>query len=370
MTDVLIFVEDPGAANYVAHLPEVLQARGITVEMVVAGAARLYLLERGIRFEPVEVNTTAEFLLVKFSPRLVLVGTAENIDTLGLKLIAQAREHGIESIGVVDALSNAEHRFRGCSDSPLAFAPDWLLLPDEWTQAAFVALGYPFDRALVCGHPYYDYVLQVKNRLDAVGRANLRKQNFPYADGRFMIVFAAEISEGVNGQLYKRDVSYTLGGLGGSTRRTEIVLEEFLGAVALVSPRPYLILRLHPKNTLEEFQPYLNQFDEVSQGGDPHEMIYAADLIVGMTTLLLFEAALFGRPTLSIVPRVLEREWLSSVRSGVTPCATTSDEVCRMLIESMHISVPKSILNVISDSQKQVVNFIEDRLQSSVTKGI
>jgi hypothetical protein len=68
---------------------------------------------------------------------------------VGLELIAEARLAQILSVGVVDAFGNTDHRFRGRTDDPLAYMPDWLLVPDEWTKAAYVALGYPQERTIV-----------------------------------------------------------------------------------------------------------------------------------------------------------------------------------------------------------------------------
>ena len=47
-TDVLIFVEDPGAVNYVAQLPAALSESGLRVRLLADGFAKDHLRERGI----------------------------------------------------------------------------------------------------------------------------------------------------------------------------------------------------------------------------------------------------------------------------------------------------------------------------------
>jgi hypothetical protein len=159
-------------------------------------------------------------------------------------------------------------------------------------------------------------------------RASLRKGLFPEVPlTQKIIVFAAETSTGLNQQQFQRSAEYTLQGRGRSTSRTEIVLEEFLDAVRLLKPQPYLVLRLHPKNLLEEFTPYLSEFDQINQGGSPLNLVYAADLVVGMTTLLLLEAAMLGRPTLSIIPRLVEMQWLPCTRMGITRCVMQRSQI-------------------------------------------
>ena len=80
-------------------------------------------------------------------------------------------------------------------------------------------------------------------------------------------VFAAEISTGMIPALYARSEDYSLHGSGRYHGRTEVVIEEFIQAAAVMQPRPYTILRLHPKNTREELAPFLDAFDDISQGG-------------------------------------------------------------------------------------------------------
>lgn len=75
----------------------------------------------------------------------------------------------------------------------------------------------------------------------------------------------------------------------------------------------------------------LTEFDFISSGGSPLELIYAADLVVGLTSMLLLEAALLGKPTLSIVPRRGEMDFLPTIRMGITPCVTTREQLSSAL---------------------------------------
>jgi hypothetical protein len=312
--DLVVFVEDPGAANFAAGLPEALAGRGRSARLYADGPARGYLGERGVAFEEPPVPEAAA----------VAVGTAESPDTAGLRLIAHARARGRPAIGLVDAPANAEHRFRGRADEPLAFAPDWILVPDEGTRERYVELGHPAGRVLAVGHPHWDAVRARARELD---RHALRSRLFPDAGARPVAVFAAEVSKGLGGEQYRRSPEYTLHGRGERDGRTEVVLEELADALAELSPRPFAVLRLHPKNTRDELSDHLPAFDEVSEGGDPLELVYAADAVVGMTSSLVMEAALMGRPTLSIVPRAAELDWLPSVGAGLTLAATTRAEL-------------------------------------------
>jgi hypothetical protein len=328
VTDVLIFVEDPGAANYIAQLPVTLTERGWDVELFADGYAEEYLLQREIIPNVLHGVTSARQILDRVKPRILIVGTSENPDSLGLKLIVESQKMHIQSVGAVDALPNSEYRFRGRSNKPLTYAPNWLIVPDKWTEKAYLDLGYPHGRVVVCGHPHYDHVHTYAVQLSKKDTKELKRKILPEVEAyQKVVVFATELSSGLNPHQFQRSSEYTLRGKGTSSGRTEIVLEEFLEAVRLIDPRPYLVLRLHPKNIQDEFSPYVDEFNSVSTGGSPLELLYIADLVVGMTSILLMEAALVKTPNLSIVPRESEMQWLPSIRMGITPCVTTRESL-------------------------------------------
>jgi hypothetical protein len=293
-----------------------------------SGAATAFLGQQGIPAIEVSENDTAAQLLAGCEPRMVLVGTSENADAIGLEMVLAARRAGIESVGVVDSGTNADYRFRGRTNQPLAYAPDWLLLPDPYTRERFVTLGYPPNRVFVCGHPHYDRIRAVGKQLDQRARTDLRQSYFPGAkDRQLVFVFVTEISDGLNPAQYLRSPEYTLMGRGGSDKRTIIVLEEFLDAVQELEPAPYLVVRLHPKEKPDDYEPYLKEFDQISKTERGLEIVYTADLVLGMSSMLMVEAALLGRPTLAILPRLQEKEWLLTARMGITPCVMRREQL-------------------------------------------
>lgn len=327
---VVIFVEDPGAVNFIAGLPPALSARGISVTVVADGPARAYMQRLGLSFLPADGHDAAA-IIDELEPGLVLVGTSENRRSLAHELVALCAERGIISAAAVDSPAAASERFRGTAEGKLEHAPDWLLVPDGWTAEMYIHLGYPPDHVITCGHPHYDHV-RAKGPELAAAAPRLRDSLYPGAPPQARIViFAAELSTGLDAAEYRRSGSYTLDGRGESSGRTQVVIEEFLDAVAGIDPRPYCVLRLHPKNAADEFAAYLTDFQQVSQAEPALEMIAASDGVVGMTTMLLVEAVLLGKPTLSILPRAAERGWLSVTQFGLTPSAVDRAEVRREL---------------------------------------
>ena len=328
--DVLIAVEDPGAANYVLELPEVFAKAGLSSCIFACGHAQAFLRERKVAFEELPEAINPEEILNKCAPKLLLAGTSQNPKSPVLQLIDEFRRQGLPAVAFLDMAADADRRFKGVSDDPLKHAPDRILVADRSTESAFQNMGFPADRIHICGHPAYERVRRQAQALEGVSRSSLRDrvlgtEPFP----RPVWVFAAEHDGG--DRRLSRAADYTLKGRETSDRRVEIVLEEVLDARQVLDPKPYLVLRLHPKNSRDEFSRYLQEIDLLSHGGDPLELICASDLVIGLSSMFLMEAAVAGRKTLSVVPRASECDWAPSVVDGLTPCVSTRKDLLGML---------------------------------------
>jgi hypothetical protein len=351
---ILIYVEDPGSANYVTEFPERFTQEGWPTVLLAGGHAQEYLDRNKCHFEAVESAATARKILQSRNPRVLLVGTSENTDSLGFGLIQEARSMGIEPIGVVDAFSNAAYRFRGKTDHALAYAPDWLIVPDSWIKEAYIKLGFSSEQIIVCGHPHYDYVLRTADLLSKQNEEKMRERLFPgLKKDQKVVIFLSEVSTGLNPIQYQCSEDYSLFGSGKYKDRTLICLEEFLDAVKTLELEhmPYLVLRLHPKDSIGNYREFLDVFNLVSLNEPPLEVIYAADVVVGMSSMLLLEAALMRRSTLSILPRREEKEWLPTIRQGVTPSVTSRAEL------------EKEIAAKITNDSPERVNQVGDAVQ-------
>ena len=270
-----LFVEDPGAVNYFAPLIEAIRTQGIQFRLFADGFAFSYFAGRG--FDPIHPQDIQE-LIVKNKPTLLLVGTSENSFSSGLQFTRIAKHHGVPTVGIVDSGINAAHRFRGQKNDPLAFAPDLLLVPDEWSVQEFNTLGIPPQRLKVIGQPFDDSFAPVESKLEVRNRVLPSK-----AQNLFVIAFISEISGGLEASQYHLGPTYTLYGRGDSTKRTEIVVEEFLDAINLLvakgAAKPYLILRRHRKESKQDLNALVDEFDYVSVTENAREIVLLADLL-------------------------------------------------------------------------------------------
>lgn len=353
--DILIYTEDPAAVNFIQEILPLLRSRGRTIITL-------------NREKVTKIGLDEHDLLRRYQPTLILVGTAEDAATMGLKLITAARDQAIKSIGFVDAQVNAEHRFRGLTDDPLGNAPDMLIVPDIETRRFFLKLGYPANQIKRLGHPLYDKILNTRNILNRIGIPALKRKLFSEsAQNRFVISFVSEISDGIlNISEYMYSQSYTLKGSGKYQYRTQIVIESLLNSLQNSDANLYLVLRLHPKNTHDDFADLINHFDFVSQAEPSWEIAYASDLVLGMTSSLLYEAHLLGKPTLSILPRAIEKNWLKALTSGIIPYVADSkaltEWIDHFIREPTQFRVSPDT-NQLGGATERIANFIEKQLE-------
>ena len=331
---ILIHVEDPGAANMVLGLSAALADQGTRPHLVAGGSALAYLEARDETPDAWDPNLPPSAALNGVSA--LVVGTAEDPDTPAFALIAEARARGIPTVGLIDGPANADRRFRGRGDTPLTHLTDWLLVTDETVRAAYMALGVDPARIRVVGNPAFDRVRDTRDALAAKGRAAVRREVFPDLpeDGP-LILFLAELSDGLDPAQFRRGPDYSLHGRGGADGRTEIVLEELLDAAARVAPDAHVALRLHPKTPAGLYAAYDAEIAAVSAGGSAHAAAFAADLVVGLSTSLLAEAAVMGCAVLSVLPRNSEVQWLTGGENGPVPHVTTRDALCGALAHAL-----------------------------------
>lgn len=321
--DVLVFVEDPGAVNFLAPVPAELHTLNVTSTVVATGLSVSHLRARNMEFVDLSTaNQKAQALIEQYKPSVIVAGTAENTRTLAFDLFHVGRASHIPSVGVVDMVVNANRRFRGEGDSPFANAPDYIMVPDDDTRQAFEALGFATSKLVVTGYPQFDFVLQRRQSSASESRCPS-----PSAEHPANIVFVAEPESKLNPAMSTRNAKYGFTGRGQSDFRTHIILEELIAALQETQLPARLIVRLHPKNTLEQFKDYHTDVDDFSHGGDLLKAFQTADLVVGITSMALQEAAWLGKRTLAVLPETADKNKLAAISVGLTPAVFSRDEL-------------------------------------------
>ena len=155
-----IFVEDPGALNMILDLPIFFEKNNFSYD--ITANASFILDEKKIKhFKLCNITQAINFLKSK-KYHAFIIGTSENSQSLGLKLIKFGKENGIKTIGIVDMLTNARERFKGDSINPIEYEPDLLIVTDQPTKNAYINLGINSNNIFVCRHPQEDRIKNLK----------------------------------------------------------------------------------------------------------------------------------------------------------------------------------------------------------------
>lgn len=322
----LLFVEDPGAVNYFLPLVKIFAQNKVRFSILGSGQALKIFSKQGIKIQSFSRYKIAR---LKKDYDIVLVGTSENHISPSFSLLKWAKNNNIFSVGLVDSGINAPYRFRGRSSDPLRHAPDALLVPDEWAVQQFEALGFSRKKINVIGYAIRTKKLPIK-------RSVVKEKILPKASSaKFVILFVSESPKGLCSTQFQKNGSFTLHGTSGSKDRTLIVIEELFHALkGIMKKNPekmFLILRLHPKETPFHLKSVLKKFDYVSRIDDPVKIANCADLVIGMSSMLLIEAFLNKRDCFAIVPKPQEKKWIPMWRSGAIPCASNRKEIKSLL---------------------------------------
>ncbi len=355
-------VEDPGALNFLAPLVDMLSEQHVSLVLFGVGVGARQLRDRGYLIIQPPPEQDAEKILRAYGCNLLIIGTCEDKNTPAFGLVRAARLAGIQTVGVVDASVNARFRFCGSSDVPLAHAPDWIIVPDEATADAFQQLGFPRGRISIVGHPARD----LARRRAQAPRLPVGEVCHARTLDKYRIVFVSELSDGLDQGQYAHSKDYTLMGRGTSSARTAIVAEELLDALSDLRDHHGInctvVLRLHPKQAKSDLGVLGDEFDEVSIGGDPLEVVATADLVVGMTSMLLLQAYDMRLTCLSILPREQEKTWVPDLALGVIPSVSDRTSLraalLNLLLSHPESGIAQEVVQTKSDAISAMMEFL------------
>ncbi len=205
-----------------------------------------------------------------------------------------AREKGVPSLAVNDTWANLASRFASGK-------PDFVGAVDAGQLGELKALGFAREQMFVTGHPWLASVMSHRKELEA-------KIEAPRREAGVKVLFvsepiASDVAAGVNEPFgFEEFDSFAL-------------LHRAAAAVATPEKPVTLAIKFHPYEDAPAFTRRLEQLPGVSglnvcplgRAEKPHPWILWADLVTGVSSMLLLEAIVFGKPVVSIQPG-LQRE--------------------------------------------------------------
>lgn len=297
--DIVVICGDPGGANAVAPVIEVLRAdQRLTVHAMAYRQAHTLWTKRHLAHEIIPDDTTFATIrsqLQRLNTRLVLTGTSVNPFEFEKQYIAAAHELGIPTLAVLDFWSNYSLRF-SYEQNDLAHLPDRIAVMDDLAQEEMIAEGFPPARLVVAGHPALDSLEAHRAAFTAAQRNAVRK-NLSVAPDDWLVLYASQPPS------FSDHDEDTPPPPWQDRRRTVGALLSVLAELAHAQEkRATLLIRPHPRENGEIYRNLHHDTVNITVNGEGNsrDLALAANVVAGMNTMFLVEAAQLGRPTLSI----------------------------------------------------------------------
>jgi len=340
---VLMFSRDPGGTNAVIQLVEPLRAAGN--ELVVYGKDAALPIYRKFGVECLDIREAissgtqegAREFVNKISPNLILTGTSSE-DFTERHLWLAGQKAGIASFAVLDQWTN--YRLRLIPEHPNSpngrdalVTPSFFFIMDEFARREMCALGIESERLVVTGQPFFDHIRKSGERIRVQEVEKLRHMLTGGDDG-LVFVFASQPIASIHRQNGIEEDYW------GYTENTVLqsVVAQLQKLTKNLETKVTLVVRLHPKD--EE-----NAYRDVLRGShkwlntvfdrelNSNLLLKTADLVIGMFSMVLLEAAILGTRFISVQIGLKRENPLIFDRLGLARSILTEAELEKTLHE-------------------------------------
>lgn len=321
---ILFFSCEPGGAEVLIPAIRLLKAE-TTYNVVVLGyglgAERFS--RKGIDYlaiDPVAKDDHALFDAHRPDLLITSATSAPDRDMTEKHLWHTARQLGIPSLAFVDQWQNYAIRFSGpAPQEHLAYLPDYINCIDEIGKREMTALGFSPRTLLALGHPYLSAIQEDFEKVDS---AEIMSRLELPPDSRVALFVSEPILEH-----YGRSRGYD------QYEALTIFLEAMKDGASGCRP----VLKLHPKDQAGKFDEIIRAYPQlapvvVGNQLNSLECLKMADLIVGMTSIMLIEGFVLGKTVVSLQPGLQIEDPLILSRHGIIPVAASPQDINRSAV--------------------------------------
>jgi len=308
---ILFFTCEPGGAEVLIPAIRLLNEHDYFYVIVLAYG---YALERFKRKKvdfkmifPIEKNDFD--IMDKYSPNLIITSATSipNKDMSEKYLWFNAKRRSISTLAFLDHWQNYCLRFSGKNDSEyMKYLPDNINCINDIAKEEMINQGFNAEILHTFGHPYLS---GLKKEIEKIDLASIQSTLNIHSQQK-TILFASEA-------IYENF---------GNTRgyNQYEVIDLFLRYCAEAFSEDKIIIKLHPKDILLNYQSTLKKYNNlnlkiVTNELSPADCIAISDRVFGMTSLMLIEAYILGKPVISVQPNLIIEDPLVLSRYGYIP---------------------------------------------------
>ncbi len=278
MIKIAVLSNSPGSANTILPIVNLLNER-LTIHF------DLFLCPVSKKKIPKINNSTlfsiSEVYIASFDYDLIVTGTSYP-PTTEIFTWKKAKRFSVPTIAMIDQWLNYLERFEVSNQQLVEESlPDLITTIDNFGKSEMKALGFPGVKILSVGSPYLDTIPNANSANKALNKKN-----------KLEILFVSE-PRSLENELNHGYDEFS-------------ILEHFIIAI---NEQPHSIdfnikIKPHPRNSKESFKNFIqkhnNQNISIEDKLSPRESISNSDIVIGMSSMMLVESVLMGKPTMSI----------------------------------------------------------------------
>jgi len=313
---VLSVASDPGSARALIPVVRELAGRGASVRAVVSGPSiAIFDAElknvMGLHMpDGITIDRASKLLLDARAEILITGAGAYNQIEHTFRLAARIK--GIRSISVLDYWFEYEARFQRVMNGGIVQShPDIVCALDELSKEELIHAGLKPDQVVVTGGPNLEETLCWWQEMDTKKIAEFKIKYDVTNPGRIIVFFSEPY--------YTAPTGKPLTGPGGLFRSNglpvfgytapdilKMVIDSLLKGVTNKAKRMNLLVKPHPLEWPEALFPEVTRVQaewlkaKFMLDAHPKELIAIADAVIGMSSITLLEAALVGKPAISV----------------------------------------------------------------------
>lgn len=239
------------------------------------------------------------------------------IDMTECYLWVWAKKRGIPSVAALDQWNNYTLRFSGPDKGEeLKYFPDVVAIMDAFALCEMAEEGIPENILRITGQPALEDLMKSREELLAL-RDGIRARLNVGPETK-LVLFASEcIGRDFHGEFgFNEKMTF------------DMTLASLKRVAAETGMRLHLGIKLHPENVIEDIG---TGEAEIASAASPvsisvhrseipyRQLIVAADVVVGMTSMLLVESAVLGVPVVSVQPNATPKARLVLTAQNLIP---------------------------------------------------
>ena len=330
-----VAARDAGAANILLPVLRKLQARpGVRLRVIAEGPALRIFRGNGVAAEeaPAHPEEQRNFLRGRWketAPEALLLGTSWG-PSIEKEILRIGQENGIPALSVVDHWSHYRERFMEPGSGQVRL-PNAICVIDEIALEQAAAEGLPREILRIAGQPHLQALAARAGDPGLLQQARkLRAKWLGNSQDSKLILFGSELFSDDFRRGTSHDRGYT------ETDALEGLAQALSAVEERAGARVQLVVKLHPKEDRDRFRPgplARSRGFLLAQSEPPWACLLAADAVVGMTSMLLVEGALLGRPAVSYQPEQGKAAFFIGTETGLVRSARTPEEIAVHLQE-------------------------------------